>query len=274
MDEQHNYRYVAALVTYDGTDFFGFQYQSDHQSIQGSLEIALSKFCKYTGRVVGSGRTDTGVHARGQVIAVKVDWKHDLPALQRAWNVHLPSSIAIQSITEVASEFHPRFSALSRTYCYYVTNHLVAELSTIRRSPLTDRTSLFIASPLDIEAMNEAGRHLIGIYDFAAFGQPTQGESTIRELTEVSWRMEGCAMLATTQRFLVFTVTGSSFLRHMVRNLVGTLLLVGSHKIEPVQVKEILESKRRENCAPPVPPHGLVLERVTYPAEYGIRTFA
>ncbi len=172
--ELQKFRLVAALVAYDGTDCFGFQYQANKQSIQGELETALSKFCSYSGRVVGAGRTDSGVHARGQVVTVKIDWKHELRAFVRAWNVNLPPSIVVMAVCDVAEGFHPRFSALSRTYCYYVTNNRDLSLYDLPRSRLTDRTSLFVALPLDVAAMNQACRFLIGTHDFAALGRRTQ----------------------------------------------------------------------------------------------------
>ncbi|MFN8442266.1 MAG: tRNA pseudouridine(38-40) synthase TruA [Caldilineaceae bacterium] len=267
------FRLVAALVAYDGTDYFGFQYQANKKSIQGELENALSKFCSYSGRVVGAGRTDSGVHARGQVIAVKVEWKHELQALLRAWNVNLPPSIVICAICDVGEGFHPRFSALSRTYCYYVTNNLDLSLRDLQRSPLTDRTSLYVNLPLDIEAMNQAAHTLIGIHDFAAFGQPTQGETTLRELLVAEWRVqEPTAPELKWSRIQrpVFTITANGFLRHMVRNIVGTLLLVGSHRIEADAIQKILLSKDRSASGAPVPPYGLVLEKVQYPPEFGV----
>ena len=271
--ELSKFRLVAALVTYDGTDYFGFQYQANKKSIQGELEIALSKFCVYSGRVVGAGRTDSGVRARGQVIAVKVDWKHDLQAFLRAWNVNLPPSIAICAVCDAGESFHPRFSALSRTYSYYVTNNLDLSLRDLQRSPLTDRTSLYVNSPLDVEAMNQAAHGLIGIHDFAAFGQPTQGETTYREMSEAEWRVQEPTFPdskgARTQR-LVFTITANGFLRHMVRNIVGTLLLVGSHRIEANAVQKILFSKERSASGAPVPSCGLILEKDQYPPEYGV----
>lgn len=267
------FRLVAVLVAYDGTDYFGFQYQANKPSIQAELEKALSKFCIYSGRVVGAGRTDSGVHARGQVIAVKIDWKHDLRAFVRAWNVHLPASIAVLAACDVAEDFHPRFSAFSRTYCYFVTNNLDASRQHLQRSPLTDRTSLYVPSPLDVAAMNDAAQRLLGVQDFAAFGQPTQGETTLRELLEAQWQVGTLAYLGeqeTRYRRVVFTITASGFLRHMVRNIVGTLLLVGSHRIEPGVVHKILISKERSASAAPAPPHGLVLEKVQYPPAFGV----
>lgn len=266
-------RHVAALVAYDGTDYFGFQYQLNHPSIQESLELALSKFCKAAGRVVASGRTDTGVHALGQVIAVKVEWRHDLQALMRAWNMYLPKSIVIRAICDVSEPFHPRFSALTRTYRYYVLNGLDATQDVLPRSPLTDRTCLYIAQPLAIDAMNLAANSLIGVHDFAAFGRPTQGESTVRELFDAVWEQHSGLIPGLSvfeYRLVVFTITGNAFLRHMVRNIVGTLLQVGLQRIDASVVREILESRQRERSAPPVPSQGLVLEKIQYPPELGV----
>ena len=121
---ESNIRRIIALVAYDGTEFCGFQYQIGQPSIQATLEEALDKFCRVQDRIVGSGRTDTGVHATGQVIAATVEWKHSLQAFQQAWNVHLPKSVVIRGVCIVPEPFHPRFSALKRTYCYYVINQV------------------------------------------------------------------------------------------------------------------------------------------------------
>ena len=267
-------RYVAGLVTYDGTDYYGFQYQKDSATIQGALEQALSAFAQLEGRVVGSGRTDRGVHANGQVIAARVYWQHDVRALQQAWNAHLPQNICIRGLCAAPEAFHPRFSAVERTYRYTVYQVAGLDgLTTPKRSPLTDRFAFHVPHELDVTAMNEAAKVLIGEHDFATFGQPPQGTITVRHLTQATWQVvkdELPALNRYASRQIVFTVTANAFLRQMVRNLVGTLLDVGQGKRTATDVEMALRAKGRELSSPPAPPHGLVLENVIYPAELNI----
>jgi tRNA pseudouridine38-40 synthase len=264
-------RYVSALVAYDGTDYSGFQYQANAPSIQCELERALDKVAGARGRVAGAGRTDAGVHANGQVIATRLNWGDSLDALQRAWNVNLPAAIRVRQVREAPEGFHPRFSAISRTYRYTV-RHYAGEDARVapKLSPLTDRFALFEVRPLDVTAMQKAAQHLLGDHDFATFGQPPQGESTVRRMVQAEWQAveETLPMLAEYPgRRLVFTITANAFLRHMVRSLVGTLLAVGRGEWSPAEVAMALAARDRNRSAPPAPPQGLVLEKVTYPAE-------
>jgi tRNA pseudouridine38-40 synthase len=262
--------YVSALVAYDGSDYHGFQHQANAASIQCELEAALDKVAKREGRLAGAGRTDAGVHASGQVIAVHVEWRHDLAALQRAWNVHLPGAITVRRLREVPAEFHPRYSALSRTYRYTVrTSSSEDGAQAPRRSPLTDRFALFVVRPLDVAAMQQAAQVLTGSHDFATFGQPPVGESTERMVYAAGWQsvQDDLPRLGDYpgQR-LVFTVRANAFLRQMVRSFVGTLLAVGRGEWSVDDVAAALDARNRSRSAPPAPPQGLVLEKVTYPA--------
>ena len=263
---------VYGLVAYDGTDYHGFQVQAGVPTIQGELESALRSFAALDGRVVGSGRTDTGVHAVGQVVAATVDWRHSIDKLQQAWNAHLPKSISVVRMGIAPAQFHPRFSALSRTYRY--TIRIAGEESRlVRRSPLTDRYAFFVPAALDLNAMADAAQFLVGEYDFATFGQPTQGVKTVRCVTQAKWQVVE-SDLPTLQPFpgpqLVFTITANGFLRRMVRNIVGSLLEVGRGRWKPVDLKVALENADRLFSAPPAPPNGLVLERVDYPTSMSV----
>jgi tRNA pseudouridine38-40 synthase len=260
--------YVSALVAYDGTAYRGFQYQANAATVQCELEAALDKVVERGGRVSGAGRTDAGVHASGQVAAVRVQWQHDLPSLQRAWNVNLPNDVAVRSVRPAPEDFHPRFSAISRTYRYTVWQSDSAAQAAPRRSPLTDRFGWYTARPLDLEAMQAASRALIGSHDFATFGQPTQGESTVRIVHAAEWQIvrEDLPRLGDYPGHrLVFTITANAFLRHMVRCLVGSLLLVGRGEWSPSDLVDALGARNRSQSAPPAAPQGLVLERVSYP---------
>lgn len=263
-------QYVSALAAYDGSDYHGFQYQKGAQSIQCELEAALDKVAERIGRVTGAGRTDAGVHAGGQVLAVHVEWRHDLAALQRAWNVHLPSAISVRRLTAVPEEFHPRFSALSRTYRYTVRGGSGEEVSRApRRSPLTDRFALYEVRPLDVAAMQRAAQVLVGSHDFATFGQPPGGESTERTVQAAEWQIVQDDLPALGDYpgpKLVFTVTANAFLRQMVRCFVGSCLAVGRGEWSVADVANALAARDRSRSAPPAPPQGLVLEKVTYPA--------
>jgi tRNA pseudouridine38-40 synthase len=257
--------YVAGLVAYDGSGFHGFQAQANAPTIQGALEQALAAFAQPLSRVSGAGRTDAGVHASGQVVAVRVAWRHPVEKLQDAWNAHLPGAISVRRLVVAPAGFHPRFSARWRTYRYTVIQGCVRRP---QRSPLTDRYALLETQPLDVETMAQAAARLVGEHDFATFGQPTQGESTVRRVTAASWQAapplpweDGSA-----GRPLIFTITANGFLRQMVRSLVGTLLAVGRGELAAERLPDLLAARERSLAAPPAPPQGLVLAQVIYPA--------
>lgn len=241
--------YFRATVAYDGTDFLGFQLQSSGRTVQGVLEAALAQVTPTSVRVIGSGRTDAGVHARGQVIAFRADWRHTMEDLHRALNAVLPPDVAVLDLDRAPEGWHPRFSALRRHYRYTVLNQPL-------RSPLDRRYALHLAQPLDIGALQAGSGPLVGVHDFAAFGRPTQGESTQREVFEARWRREG--------PWFTFDVVGNAFLRGMVRSLVGLLLRVGTGTWPVERVTEVLASRNRALAAPPAPACGLCLMRVEY----------
>jgi tRNA pseudouridine38-40 synthase len=256
---------VCGLVAYDGTDFHGFQVQPGVPTIQGVLEESLARFCSPISRVAGAGRTDAGVHASGQVIMVRLPWRHSLLDLQNAWNVRLPPAITVRNLTQAPDGFHPRFSALQRTYRYHV---IEGDSSTLGRSPLTDRFALYVQQPLAVEKMQAVAAMMVGEHDFATFGQPTKGESTVRRLFSAQWQVvtESLPSLDDRpERRLVFTVAANGFLRNMVRALVGTFLAVGRGEWTLDNVADALAARQRSHSAPPAPPHGLILEQVVYP---------
>jgi tRNA pseudouridine38-40 synthase len=172
-----------AIVAYDGTGYHGFQRQApEHEpTIQGEIERALNKIGQSDVSVAGSGRTDAGVHATGQVIAFDADWHHAAEALQRALNATLPGDIAVLDLTEAAPDFHPRYDAASREYVYTI-------YSAPARHPLWRLYALHFVEPLDVTAMATAAAMLVGEHDFAAFGQPTVGQVTVRRMVRAaSW---------------------------------------------------------------------------------------
>lgn len=273
--------YVGGLVAYDGTDYHGFQLQSGVPTIQGALETALQQVTGAQVRVTGSGRTDSGVHARGQVIAMQVPWRHSVQSLQRALNANLPSTVAIHRLCLAPVGFHPRFSALSRTYRYTVYDRAtldgttVADKAASRHSPLTDRFALYTPHVLDRQAMQVAVNHLLGEHDFATFGQPPQGENTVRRLYQADWQVVETTLAPLSRypgRCLVFTVCANAFLRQMVRNLVGVSLAVGRGEWCDTDVQQALAACERSRCTPPAPANGLVLESVRYADDLNLWT--
>jgi len=255
-----------ATVAYDGAEFLGFQLQPKGRTVQGVLEEALAQVTQTTVRVIGSGRTDTGVHARGQVIAFRTEWRHTMEDLHRALNAVLPPDVAVLDLDRAPEEWHPRFSALRRHYRYTVLNQPL-------RSPLDRRYAHHVAQPLDFDALQAGSRMLVGVHDFAAFGQPTQGKrtlgsrgteepaitrspGTVREVFEAGWQQDG--------PWFAFDIVGNAFLRGMVRSLVGALLQVGRRCWPVERVTEVLESRNRALAAPPAPACGLCLMRVEY----------
>jgi tRNA pseudouridine38-40 synthase len=240
---------ASAIVEYDGTAYAGFQEQPDRPTIQGEMERALARVTREEAKIVGAGRTDAGVHARGQVVHFVTGWKRSLDELHRAFNAILPHDIAVREVTLAEPDFHARFSAASRQYRYTILNQQV-------RSPLEGRYTYHYAQALDAAAMDGALRYLTGTHDFASFGQPTQGDSTMREVMHASCVREG--------NHVKIDLTANAFLRHMVRSIVGTLLLVGKGAIAPSDVRQILQARDRSAGGAPVPAHGLCLVRVNY----------
>jgi tRNA pseudouridine38-40 synthase len=243
-----------ATVEYDGTDFFGFQIQAKGRTVQGEIEKAIQQIIQSQVRIIGAGRTDAGVHAAGQVIAFEVSWRHAVDDLQRALNAVLPQDIAVSELKTTDFDFHPRFDAKWRCYRYTVFNQPI-------RSPLWARYAHHVSEPLDVEMMNLACQHLIGVHDFAAFGKPTQGDSTVREVKGVRWFE---APSEKRKRILAFEITANAFLYRMVRNLVGTLLRVGQGDLSPNEVATILQANDRSAAGPPAPARGLCLVAVEY----------
>ncbi len=241
---------LRAAVEYDGTGYAGFQAQVGQVTIQGEIEKALASVTQERIRVVGAGRTDGGVHATGQVVSFSTAWKRPLAELQRGLNALLPPDIAVRELGEAEPEFHARKSALSRRYRYTIYNHPV-------RSPLTRLYAYHWAGPLDVAAMREAAKWLVGIHDFASFGRARPGGSTVRQVLDADCWQEG--------DFIYIEIEADGFLRGMVRSIVGTLLLVGRGELTPQGFKEIMEAKDRSRAGDAVPAQGLCLTQVRYP---------
>jgi tRNA pseudouridine38-40 synthase len=238
---------LLAMVEYDGTDFRGFQVQARSRTVQGELEQSLHKITGEEIRVVGAGRTDTGVHASGQGVHFDTEWNRPIPILIRALNAVLPNDIVIRTLEQVPSDFSARYSAKSRTYRYTILNQRV-------RSPLTDRYSLLVPEELNVGAMDAAVQMLIGQRDFGAFGTPPRGENTIRTILS--------AQVTRTDARVQIEIEANAFLYRMMRRLVATVLLVGMGRLNLDEFREVIEKKRRAGQA--VPPQGLCLIAVKY----------
>jgi tRNA pseudouridine38-40 synthase len=245
--------HYQAILEYDGTDFLGFQRQREGRTVQGEVENALRRM-DWPGRaILGGGRTDTGVHAVGQVVAFDFDWKHGDLALLRALNANLPRDVAVKRLETCAPEFHPRYGAKSRWYRYTIYNALA-------RSPLRERYAWHIGSPqLKLEPMQQAADLALGRHDFAAFGDdPDEGENTIRTVSRASWSAEP----ASSQ--LYFDVQAEAFLRRMVRSLVGALKRVGEGELTVGEFGAMMASCDRAQCPTVAPPQGLCLMEILY----------
>ena len=243
-------RWFWAKVEYDGTDFYGFQVQPARRTVQGEIERVLERLVGVETRVTGAGRTDRGVHARGQVISFEVEWRHSLADLHRALNAVLARDVAILELAVAPEGFHPRFSALNRTYRYTVLNRP-------RRSPLLERTAWHIAQDLDVTRMAQAATSLVGTHDCSTFGRPPQGENTVRTVQQAEWQKRGSVF--------TFDIRANAFLYRMVRSIVGTLVLVGWGRVSPKEFEAILQSRDRSQIRQVAPARGLCLTRVDYP---------
>lgn len=243
-------RRYRATVEYDGAGYSGFQRQTPEQpTIQSELERALEAIADRPVPVTGAGRTDSGVHAYGQVISFDLAWAHGVEALQRALNANLPPAIAVREVGEAAPDFHPRFDARRRSYAYYVYNAPV-------RSPLRRLRCWHLSHPLQLAPMNEAAAFLVGEHDFATFGQPPQGENTVRVIYRAQWERQG--------PLLLFTIEGNAFLQRMVRSIVGSLRLVGDGRWTVDDFVAAFRACDRDRAGQTAPPDGLYLTAVSY----------
>lgn len=240
-----------AIVEYDGTDLHGFQRQATGRTVQGELETALTRIGWQGRAVLGAGRTDSGVHASGQVIAFDLDWLHGPEALLRALNANLPGDVAVKALEACAPEFHPRYHARGRRYRYSLYNQPV-------RSPQAARFSWQVWPALDALAMQQAGAALLGRHDFAAFGtDPDQGTNTVRTVAQADWQ-------TVTGGWHTFQIQADAFLFRMVRSLVGALKRVGLGELTVAEFEALLASADRAQCPSPAPPQGLCLIEVLY----------
>jgi tRNA pseudouridine38-40 synthase len=246
-------RTLRLTLQYDGTDYVGWQRQDTGTSIQGLLEESLERIEGRAMTVHGAGRTDAGVHALAQVAHVNLQAKHDAGTLVRALNATLPPDVRVTEIVEVEADFHARFSAVGKVYEYRILNAPIV-------SPFHQRYVWHVSARLDLAAMRAAAAPLVGAHDFAAFqGAGSSVTSTERTVTRLEWH-DGDGY----DRPLVMQIEGDGFLRHMVRNIVGTLVEVGIGRWPAPIIAEILHARDRTLAGPTAPARGLFLVRVLY----------
>ena len=245
-------RYQVNLV-YDGTLFGGFQRQAQGRTVQGEVENALRQLGWQGTSLLAAGRTDRGVHACGQVIAFDFEWSHTDGALQNALNACLPPDVAVHQVRLASDDFHPRYAARARRYCYRIL------LSPVR-DPLRERYAWRVWPALDLNCLEQAASLLIGTHDFAAFGTPAQvGRSTIRHIYRASWWDKGGE--------LFFEVTGNAFLYRMVRRLVGIQVYIAQGKLSLQALSDYLGQPDERRVLILAPPQGLTLMEVYYSLE-------
>lgn len=240
------------LIEYDGTDLEGWQIQREPaRTAQGLLAAAIAQVTGAAATVNGAGRTDAGVHAEGQVASASIETRLGPATLQRALNAVLPRDVAVRAIEVVPDSFHARRHARSKLYVYRLWTGAA-------RSPLRDRSSLWVGAPLDLEAMRTAAQALIGTHDFSSFrGAGSAVLGSVRTLTRID-------IGGVSGGEVAFAVEGSGFLRHMVRNLVGTLIEVGQRRRAPQSVARVLAARDRGEAGPTAPARGLTLVCVRY----------
>ncbi|MFA7406792.1 MAG: tRNA pseudouridine(38-40) synthase TruA [Anaerolineaceae bacterium] len=237
------------ILAYNGTAFAGFQRQAAARTVQAELETALEKLDWQGSTILAAGRTDAGVHARGQVVSFYLDWKHSPENLRNALNHYLPNDMAVQFACEAPTDFHPRFDAKWRHYRYRIFCQPV-------RDPLRADFSWRVWPGVQVDRMSAAAADLVGSRDFRAFGSPmTEGGGTIREVFQATWSCDGDEFY--------FDITANAFLYHMVRRIVFALVTVGQN-LAPISV--VAEGLTNGELALTglAPSAGLVLEAVGY----------
>ena len=246
-------RTLKLTIEYDGTDYVGWQRQPEGVSIQGLIEDALAAFEGAAVTVHGAGRTDAGVHALAQVASVTLTAAHDTSAIQRGLNAVLPLDVRIADVVDAPQGFHARFDARAKVYEYRIVNASFV-------SAFQHRYAWHVPGRLDPARMRDASDVLVGTHDFAAFqGAGTTVHSTVRTIHRLDWR-NGDGF----DRPLVLEIEGNGFLRHMIRNIAGTLVEVGFGRWPIERVAAILASRDRMQAGPTAPPAGLFLAAVKY----------
>jgi tRNA pseudouridine38-40 synthase len=242
-------RRIKLTLEYDGTEFSGWQVQPDQRTVQGVLQESLSKMMESPIKVIGSGRTDAGVHAIAQI--AHADVTKDIPSgnIMMGLNSALEKDVRVIKCEDTEQTFHAQRSATGKTYRFIILNG--------NRPTALDRYRVwYLRQPLDLQAMIHGARHLKGEQDFAAFKSAGDETTTVRNLRKVDILSEG--------DHIVFLFEATGFLKHMVRNITGALVEVGQGKLESDDIKRLLIARSRENAPKKAPPQGLTLMEVTY----------
>lgn len=238
-------------IAYTGTNYHGWQIQQNANSVQEEINKALSVVTQKKIMVTGAGRTDTGVHANQLFAHFDTEVEINVKKVLFKTNCLLPKDISCQNLFEVNPEAHARFSATARTYEYRITT---------KKDPFLTQVAYYFPHQLDVEAMNKAGEEIMKHTDFSCFSKSkTDTFTNDCSITQALWKK--------VDEQLLFTITANRFLRNMVRAIVGTLLDVGQHKIQPEDIHSIINSKNRSNAGTSVPAKGLTLTQITYPKE-------
>ncbi|MDJ0956307.1 MAG: tRNA pseudouridine(38-40) synthase TruA [Arenicellales bacterium] len=247
---------IAAGIEYDGSGFKGWQHQDEKRTVQQCLEHAITRVANHPIKVIAAGRTDSGVHATGQVIHFNTAARRTPFQWLRGVNTYLPDDVCLLWVREMTDEFHARYSAVKRSYRYIILN---------RREPsaLFRTRACWEHRLLDVEAMCTAKTPLLGRHDFSSFqAAGCQATSPVRRLS--------CLDIGFTASWIWFDVEADAFLQHMVRNIVGTLVAVGAGEKSVSWVEEVLVARDRAKAGVTAPPHGLYLAAVSYPIDYHI----
>jgi tRNA pseudouridine38-40 synthase len=243
-------RYIKMTVTYDGSAFFGYQYQPDKPTVQGELERALELITKECSRCTGAGRTDTGVHAVEQIVLFRTRCPIPLDKLIIGVNRAISSFLRVSRAEEVEEAFHPCFSAKSKHYRYLF-------LRVKEPSPFFERYYWQITESLDTELMSLAAKQFIGEHDFASFAKtPSKYDSTVRNIID--------SYVTIKDDFIIFDVIGEGFMHNMVRNLAKALYLIGTGRMQSEKIKELYLNHDRRLLGAPAPPNGLYMMKVMY----------
>ncbi|MFQ5994720.1 MAG: tRNA pseudouridine(38-40) synthase TruA [Acidiferrobacterales bacterium] len=247
---------TAAILEYDGSDFSGWQLQDSDRTVQACVEEALSKVANSRVRVTVAGRTDAGVHARGQVIHFDSKARRAGHEWVRGGNSNLPQDVALLWVGEVDPSFHARFSAVGRRYRYVILNRSVRPTYLARRVTWHYR-------PLDVARMQQARRHLIGEHDFSSFRSAhCQAKDPVRELRDLTVSRSG--------EFVFIDAYANAFLHHMVRNIAGVLMAIGAGEQPPEWAREVLDAYDRTRAGVTAAADGLYLMTIEYPGRYQI----
>ncbi len=250
-------RTIRLLIAFDGTDFHGWQLQPDAPTIQGEIEKHLATIHNTRITLHGAGRTDAGVHAAGMVAHFHTEKGIDCAVLQQSLNSMLPLSIRILEVTEESQSFHARFSAKSKTYLYSIFNGDIL-------LPQKRLYSVHIRTPLNFKVMEKCLQLLEGTHDFSSFETAGSRDQLSRDINGSTRTIYRAEITHLPDNFHTFHISGSGFLRHMVRNIVGTALEVGLGRRSELSFREAVEAKRRSAAGSTAPAHGLTLAKIEY----------